>query len=296
MFKIKLRRFVQVFQFGWKDARDISQKEGQRKSQIAIFFDIFRCFQKYYVSGYQYKKNRLWEMIGDEKKQKAIVLGNESKTKDEWLDKYYKNWRFINKYSGVKWETSQNKRTKRNDAYSKFYGFGKNCWTQKDVVFLYEHFRIGNLKVGDNCFFARGCDIDVTGNLTIGDYTRLSENVKILTHNHDVVYAHDLILTPLTICEDVRFGARVLVLPGVNKIGRGAILSAGAIVKHEVPPYSVVMGNPAKVVGFRFTPEQIIEYEEERYSEKDRLDEELLEANYKKYYLDRITEISNMLK
>lgn len=296
MFRIKLRRFIQVFQFGWDDANEIAKMEGQHKSRLILFLDILHCFQKYYLTGIQYRKNRLWELTGLEKHQLATRLGNESKSNDNWLAAYYRNWSFIEKYSGVKWETSQNRRKKRNEAYTRFYGFGKNCWTQRDVSFIFEHFRIGNLKVGDNCFFARGCDIDITGDLIIGNNAKLSENVKILTHNHDVVYAKDLIITPLTICEDVRFGARVLILPGVKKIGRGAVLSAGAIVKHEVPPYAVVMGNPAKVIGFRFSPNQIVEYEEDLYSAENRLSEELLSANYKKYYLDRITEISTILK
>ena len=47
--------------------------------------------------------------------------------------------------------------------------------------------------------------------------------------------------------EDVWLGANVMVLPGV-RIGRGSIIGAGAIVTKDIPPYSIAVGNPAKVV------------------------------------------------
>jgi acetyltransferase-like isoleucine patch superfamily enzyme len=50
---------------------------------------------------------------------------------------------------------------------------------------------------------------------------------------------------------DVWIGSRVTILPGVT-IGTGAIIGAGAVVAKDVPPYAVVVGNPAKVVKYRF--------------------------------------------
>lgn len=90
--------------------------------------------------------------------------------------------------------------------------------------------------------------------------------------------------------EDVWIGARVSLLNGVH-IGRGAILGTGSVIRTPVPPYAVTIGNPAKVVGFRFTPEEIIQHEKILYPESERLPLELLEKNYKKYFLDHIKEI-----
>lgn len=90
--------------------------------------------------------------------------------------------------------------------------------------------------------------------------------------------------------EDVWIGARVTILSGAH-IGRGAEIGTCAVVRGKVPPYAVVIGNPAKVVGFRFTPEEIIEHEKVLYPEEERLPLELLEKNYKKYFLDHIKEI-----
>ena len=55
---------------------------------------------------------------------------------------------------------------------------------------------------------------------------------------------------------DVWIGANVVVLPGVT-IGDGAVLAAGAVVTKDVPPYTIVGGNPAKIIKKRFDDEVI---------------------------------------
>ena len=94
----------------------------------------------------------------------------------------------------------------------------------------------------------------------------------------------------VTVDEDVWMGARVTLLSGVH-IGRGAEIGTGTVVRKSVPPYAVVVGNPAKIVGFRFTPEEIIEHEKVLYKEDERLPLSLLEKNYERYYLSKIKEI-----
>lgn len=95
--------------------------------------------------------------------------------------------------------------------------------------------------------------------------------------------------------EDVWLGVNVILMAGVT-IGRGAIVGAGAVVRYDVPPYAIVTGNPAKVVGFRFTPGITVQHEEELYPEEERLSEELLQENYKKYFVSRIKDIQDYLK
>ncbi len=89
---------------------------------------------------------------------------------------------------------------------------------------------------------------------------------------------------------DAWVGRNVTILKGVV-VGRGAIVGAGAVLRRSVPPYAIVIGDPAKIVGFRFKPEEIIEHEAALYPEKDRLPKEMLEENYKTYYLDRKEEL-----
>lgn len=98
----------------------------------------------------------------------------------------------------------------------------------------------------------------------------------------------------IVIEEDVWIGANVTVLHGVT-VGRGSIIGAGSVIRSNIPPYAIVTGNPAKVIGFKFTPGIIVEHEEELYLEAERLPEELIESNFNKFFVSRIKEIQSFL-
>lgn len=95
--------------------------------------------------------------------------------------------------------------------------------------------------------------------------------------------------------EDVWIASNVTLLSGVF-IGRGAIVGSGSVVRSKVPPYAIVIGNPARIVGFRFTPDEVIEHEKVLYSENERLPIELLEKNYEKYCIKRIKQIKEYIR
>ncbi len=112
----------------------------------------------------------------------------------------------------------------------------------------------GMVEVGAYCTIA-GPIISTNRRITIGDYTLIS---------FDVVLADSPYATPpdasaglrgdrasdgITIGENVWIGARATLLSGA-RIGDGAIIGAAAIVDFEVPPYAVVAGNPARIVGW----------------------------------------------
>lgn len=56
--------------------------------------------------------------------------------------------------------------------------------------------------------------------------------------------------SPVVIGNDVWIGSRVTIMPGVT-LGEGCVIGAGAVVTHDVPPYAVAAGVPAKVIRFR---------------------------------------------
>lgn len=99
-------------------------------------------------------------------------------------------------------------------------------------------------------------------------------------------------LRPTVVEEGCWLAGNVILGEGVT-IGRGCVVGAGSVVRHKTPPYSIVMGNPAKVVGFRFTPEEMIEYEKKHFKPEERFPEEIFHKNYKKYFLDRLKEIKD---
>ena len=123
----------------------------------------------------------------------------------------------------------------------------------------------------------------------------VGQSIKHVTDSvkaqEDVNHEYD---KEVVVDEDVWIGARVTLLSGVH-VGRGAEIGTGTVVRKSVPPYAVVVGNPAKIVGFRFTPEEIIEHEKVLYKEEERLPLSILEKNYEKYYLSKVKEIRSFL-
>jgi acetyltransferase-like isoleucine patch superfamily enzyme len=119
----------------------------------------------------------------------------------------------------------------------------------------------------------------------IGRYYSFARGMRIINHNHPLgfkstspVFVHpDFGLTdewivsyqPLEVGNDVWIGANAVIMPEVRTIGDGAVVGAGAVVSRDVPPYAVVLGNPARVVKYRFAPETIAALLTEAWWEKD---------------------------
>lgn len=78
-------------------------------------------------------------------------------------------------------------------------------------------------------------------------------------YNADLGYvdkAQDVERTQFHIEDEVWIGANVTILPGCGRIGIGAVVGAGSIVTRDVPEFSIVAGNPARVIGVRLTSAQ----------------------------------------
>lgn len=71
-----------------------------------------------------------------------------------------------------------------------------------------------------------------------------------------------------TIGNDVWIGARAIIIDGVQ-IGDGAVVGAGAVVTKDVPPYAIVGGVPAKIIKYRFEPDQISFLNQFRWWDRD---------------------------
>lgn len=95
----------------------------------------------------------------------------------------------------------------------------------------------------------------------IGNYVMTAEDVLVLGGGHryadldtPMVLQGEYPITRLTVEDDVWIGRRSIILAKNITIGRGAIIGAGAVVTKNVPPYSIVAGNPAKIIGWRKNP------------------------------------------
>ena len=112
----------------------------------------------------------------------------------------------------------------------------------------------GKIYIGDNCNF-NGMNIIGNGEVHFGNYFHSGTECMIITENHNydgerIPYDNTYVQKKVEIGDCVWFGNRVMVVGNV-KIGRGAIIAAGAVVVKDVPDCAIVGGNPAKVIKYR---------------------------------------------
>lgn len=113
------------------------------------------------------------------------------------------------------------------------------------------------VQIGNNSGI--GVDCRVPADICIGDDVMMGPEVLIISRSQNHRFddlSRPMRLQghqdspPVVIEDDVWLGARVIILPGV-RIGRGAIVGAGAIVTRDVPPYAICGGNPARIIRYR---------------------------------------------
>ena len=134
------------------------------------------------------------------------------------------------------------------------------------------------LVIGNSVYIGKHCTLEVDGR--IGDYVLIANNVGLIgRHDHDMRYvSKNIVESPwvgdpdsekgeqLLIGDDVWIGYGAIILSGIE-IGRGAVIGVGAVVTHSIAPYAIAAGNPAQVIGVRFSPDEIIEHERILYGQ-----------------------------
>jgi len=131
--------------------------------------------------------------------------------------------------------------------FSKYHGIDVGMYSCKGM------FIPGNFKQGTR--IGRHCSIYVTACAFNANHPMNTKSTHALFYNPLLGHTESdsLTRTRLTIGSDVFIGHNAIILPTVASIGHGAIIGAGAVVNKDVPPYSVVVGNPARIVRYRFT-------------------------------------------
>lgn len=174
---------------------------------------------------------------------------------------------------------------------SDFGSAGKNS----KVVFPVYISSVGTVHLENNTVIRGGVSIQNNKNehVYIKKYTVISRDVTIVTNNHRSTVGIPQCLLgashindtsrDLTIGEDVWVGTNATILSG-GDLGRGCIVGACSVVTRPVPPYALVVGSPAKIVGVKFTIDQIMEHEKALYPASERMSREDLEQLFATYF------------
>lgn len=120
-------------------------------------------------------------------------------------------------------------------------------------VFNFRDLPHAGIAIGENCFLGEFTVIRGQGGVTVGNKVYTGPMVQILAVNHvfqdpDTPIADQGITAQgIVIEDDVWLAAGAIVLDGV-RVGRGSVVGAGSVVTRDLPPYSIAVGSPAKVI------------------------------------------------
>ena len=107
-----------------------------------------------------------------------------------------------------------------------------------------------DIGIGRNVFINQNCTIYDLGGVDIGDDVMIGPNVSIITSGHPIEPSrrHECVVAkPIRIERNVWIGAGATIIGGVT-VGENAVVGAGSVVTRDVPPNTLVGGNPARVI------------------------------------------------
>ncbi len=169
---------------------------------------------------------------------------------------------------------------------SKFLRIGENCQLQNDIIISVAN----RISLGNDIYIGNGATLNGLGGVTIEDGVIIGPNVFIHSANHRFRDAEYLpydqfhVFKEVVIKENVWIGANVCITPG-TVIGEGAIVGMGTVLHGEIPAYSIVAGNPYKIIGKR---------DERHYNDLKKKDSNYLRAKKNGIITpDYSTEINN---
>ncbi|MBQ7797351.1 MAG: sugar O-acetyltransferase [Lachnospiraceae bacterium] len=123
----------------------------------------------------------------------------------------------------------------------------EGCYIKSPFICEYGEY----ISLGRNFFANYNCKLMDGGKITFGDDVMVGPDCTFVTAEHpiDPVRRHDgyMRFKPITVGNNVWFGAGVLVCPGVT-IGDNCVIGAGSVVINDIPANSVAVGNPCRVV------------------------------------------------
>lgn len=164
---------------------------------------------------------------------------------------------------------------------------GKGC----NIYGSTEIFLPRNLIMEDGSSIADHVLITNSHVLHLKKYAVLSQYSVVMNGTHNV-YSDEFEseMKPIVLEENCWVASHSYLCGGVT-VGRGSRVGAKSIVRTNIPPYAIAYGNPVKIVGFRYTPEEMEAKESILYPKEERTDSVQYEKLYDKYFINRIREI-----
>lgn len=129
--------------------------------------------------------------------------------------------------------------------------FGMRIGRGSSIHMAISVYNCGGISIGNDSIIGEWCTLDGRDKLTIGDHVDIATGVMIYNSQHDINDPDfKAISAPVEIGDYVFIGPRAIILPGI-KVGRGAVVGAGAVVTKDVAEFTVVGGVPAKLIAER---------------------------------------------
>jgi len=126
-------------------------------------------------------------------------------------------------------------------------GLGEESWLVTPFFCDYG----SEIEVGSHTFINSGCTMLDGGHVTIGDYVLIGPSVSLYSVGHPLDLEERAagweFGLPIIIEDHVWIGGDCTILPGVT-IGRGSVIGAGSVVTKSIPPMSLAVGNPCRVI------------------------------------------------
>ena len=112
-------------------------------------------------------------------------------------------------------------------------------------------FKPSNIKIGHDTIIGDHCFLDGRAKLIIGNHVGIASQVLIYNDEHNIHSDnYENSFGPVEIGDYVFIGPRAIILPDI-KIGKGAVVAAGAVVTKDIPDFEIWAGVPAKKIGDR---------------------------------------------
>lgn len=174
---------------------------------------------------------------------------------DELVSIITKARRLTKQYNQTKFEDTIQKDNILSELFAKI---GNNV--KIDVPFYCDYGQ--HISIGNNVIININCTFVDCNKITIGNNVLIASNVQIYTTTHPVNISDRLLdnwsynnphaffntySLPVTIEDNVWIGGGVIILPGVT-IGKNSVIGAGSVVNKSIPPNSLAVGNPCKVI------------------------------------------------